>query len=73
MFINKADNKHLDKEKGSLPFASLGKESMEIIDSIYDQYKQGSGQVKAVNNNEVDRLFPNMSRIERCWLATKER
>lgn len=73
VYINKADNKHLDKEKGSLPFASLGKESMKIIDSIYDKYKQGSGQVKAVNNKEVERLFPNMSRIERCWLASSKR
>jgi peptidyl-prolyl cis-trans isomerase A (cyclophilin A) len=69
VYINKADNKHLDKEKGSLPFASLGEESMKIIDAIYDHYKQGSGQVKAVNNNEVDKFFPNMSQIKRCWLA----
>ena len=70
VYINKADNKHLDKEKGSLPFASLDEASMMIIDSIYDEYKQGSGQVKAVNNDEVDKLFPNMSRIYKCWIAS---
>ena len=70
VYINTAENKHLDKEKGSLPFASLSENSMSIIDSIYDKYKQGSGQVKAVNSNKVSELFPNMSRIERCWIAT---
>lgn len=69
VYINKVDNNHLDKEPGSLPFASLGEDSMEIIDSIYDKYKQGSGQVKAIHSDEVKSMFPNMSRIERCWLA----
>lgn len=70
VYVNKSDNKYLDKEKGSLPFASLDKESMKIIDSVYDKYKQGSGQVKALNNDEVDKQFPNMSRIERCWISS---
>ena len=70
VYINKADNKHLDKEKGSLPFASLEDSSMKIIDAVYDKYEQGSGQVKAVNSNSVEQLFPNMSRIERCWIAS---
>lgn len=70
VYINTGDNPHLDKEEGSLPFASLGEESMKIIDSVYDGYIQGSGQVKAVNENEVERLFPNMSRIEKCWLSS---
>ena len=70
VYVNKKDNHHLDKEKGSLPFAMLDEQSMKIIDSVYDGYKEGSGQVKAVKQgaDEVQKLFPKMSRIERCWI-----
>ena len=70
VYINRKQNPHLDKEKGSLPFATLDEASMQIIDAVYS-YKEGSGQVKAVNkgDDEVKRLFPRMSRIERCWIA----
>lgn len=70
VYVNKKDNHHLDKEKGSLPFAMLDDKSMKIIDSVYEGYKEGSGQVKAVKEgaDEVQKLFPKMSRIERCWI-----
>ena len=68
-YINRKHNPHLDKEKGSLPFATVDEQSMSIIDSIYS-YKEGLGQVKAVKkgDDEVKRLFPHMSRIEKCWI-----
>jgi cyclophilin family peptidyl-prolyl cis-trans isomerase len=71
VYVNKKDNHHLDKEKGSLPFAMLDDKSMKIIDSVYDGYKEGSGQVKAVKEgaDAVQKLFPKMSRIERCWVV----
>ena len=69
VYINRGTNYHLDREAGSLPFATLDEYSMSIIDSIY-AYKEGLGQVVAVKKGdaEVKRLFPRMSRIERCWL-----
>ena len=67
VYVNRGTNSHLDKEPGSLPFATLDERSMSIIDSVYS-YKEGLGQVKAVNggDEEVKRLFPRMSRIEKC-------
>ena len=52
----------------------LDEKSMEIIDSVYDGYKAGMGQVKTVEEgaDEVKRLFPKMSRIESCWIAKGE-
>ena len=42
---------------------------MSIIDSIH-AYKEGMGQVKAVNKgeDEVRSKFPMMSRVEKCWI-----
>lgn len=70
VYINRGTNAHLDKEPGSLPFATLDKESMKVIDQISNIYKEGMGQVMAVKkgNEEIKKLFPNMSRIERCWI-----
>ena len=69
VYVNRRNNKYLDKEPGSLPFATLGEESMAIIDAVYS-YKEGSGQVKAVKkgDDEVKSLFPKMGRIEKCWI-----
>ena len=52
----------------------LDDKSMKIIDSVYDGYKEGSGQVKAVKEGavEVRKLFPKMSRIERCWVVSND-
>ena len=74
VYVNIGNNSHLDKEAGSLPFAMLDEKSMEIIDSVYDGYKAGMGQVKTVEEgaDEVKRLFPKMSRIESCWIAKGE-
>ena len=69
VYINRETNSHLDKEPGSLPFATLDDNSMSIIDSIHS-YKEGLGQVVAVKKGDVEvkRLFPRMSRIEKCWI-----
>ena len=69
VYVNRGTNLHLDNEPGSLPFATLDERSMKIIDSIYS-YKEGLGQVKAlkIGDDEVKRLFPRMSRIEKCWI-----
>lgn len=66
---NRVDNNHLDREPGARPFATLDEKSMSIIDSIHS-YKEGMGQVKAVNKgeDEVRSQFPMMSRIEKCWI-----
>ena len=72
VYVNRGTNSHLDEETGSLPFATLDESSMAIIDSIYS-YKEGLGQVVAVKKGdaEVNRLFPRMSRMEKCWIAKK--
>jgi cyclophilin family peptidyl-prolyl cis-trans isomerase len=69
VYVNWGTNPHLDKEPGSLPFATLDERSMAIIDSVYS-YKAGLGQVNAVTNgdDDVKRLFPRMSMIEKCWI-----
>lgn len=69
VYVNRGTNLHLDNEPGSLPFATLDERSMKVIDSIYS-YKEGLGQVKAlkIGDDEVKRLFPRMSRIEKCWI-----
>ena len=66
------DNPHLDKEKGSLPFATLDKESMAILDKVYP-YEPGMGQVQAVKtgDEEVQKKFPRMSRIEDCRIDSR--
>ena len=71
MYINKGGNSRLDNDSGSLPFATLDEESMAIVDAVYEGYKQGMGQVKAVEKGdaEVKRLFPMMSCIEKCWIV----
>lgn len=68
VYVNINNNPHLDKEPGSLPFAMLDGKSMEIIKSVFDGYSAGMGQVKAVKKgaDEVKKLFPKMSRIEKC-------
>jgi len=74
VYVNINNNPHLDKESGSLPFAMLDDKSMEIILSVYDGYNAGMGQVKAVNkgSHEVEKLFPKMSRIEKCWVVSND-
>jgi len=74
VYVNINNNPHLDKEAGSLPFAMLDGKSMEIIKSVFDGYSAGMGQVKAVKqgSEEVKRLFPKMSRIEKCWIVTDD-
>jgi cyclophilin family peptidyl-prolyl cis-trans isomerase len=74
VYVNINNNPHLDKEAGSLPFAILDDKSMEIIKSVFDGYSAGMGQVKAVKqgSDEVKRLFPKMSRIEKCWIVTND-
>lgn len=69
VYINRGNNSRLDKEPGSLPFATLDEQSMAIVDSVYS-YKEGVGQVQAVKkgDEEVQMLFPRMSRIEKCWI-----
>mmetsp|Transcript_6117 Transcript_6117/g.13333 ORF Transcript_6117/g.13333 Transcript_6117/m.13333 type:complete len:240 (-) Transcript_6117:70-789(-) len=71
VYVNRSKNSHLDREPGSLPFATLDEQSMSIIDSVYS-YKEGLGQVKAVKkgDEEMKKLFPRISRIERCWIET---
>lgn len=71
VYVNRMNNPHLDKEPGSLPFATLDEQSMSVIDAVYS-YKEGLGQVKAVKNgdDEVKSLFPRMSRIDKCWILS---
>ena len=68
VYVNLKNNSHLDKEPGSLPFAMLDDKSMEILQSVFDGYNAGMGQVKAVKKGpaEVENMFPKMSRIEVC-------
>jgi cyclophilin family peptidyl-prolyl cis-trans isomerase len=71
VFVNLGNNKRLDKEK-SRPFATISETSMtQVIDRLYDGYKDGQGQVKAMKEGEatVRTQFPNMSRIEQCHVV----
>ena len=72
IYINRGNSVRLDKEPGSLPFASLDEQSMQIIDAIYN-YSEGLGEVKAVKegDQEVRSKFPRMSRFERCWIESE--
>lgn len=69
VYVNWGTNPHLDDEPGSLPFATLDERSMAILDYVHP-YEAGLGQVGAVRNGDEDvrRLFPRMSRIEKCWI-----
>lgn len=71
VFVNMGNNKRLDKEN-SRPFATVSETSMtNVIDRLYDGYKDGQGQVKAMKEGEETVLaqFPNMSRIEQCHVV----
>lgn len=69
IFVNLADNKHLDREGGV--FAEVTPPGMDVFDAIFTGYREGTGQIKAYNRG-VDALmreFPRMSHIERCRLV----
>lgn len=63
LFINKKDNKYLDKE-GFAPFG-LVIEGMEFVDQINDEYKEKPNQGKIQNQGNVylDQEFPNLSYV----------
>lgn len=72
VFINLGDNRRLDKEN-SRPFATVDDASMTIMDQVYAGYKDGQGQVKAMNQG-VDAMkeqFPNWSQIEGCQIKVR--
>ena len=84
VFVNTGDNYYLDKD-GTVPFGvvlederdqDLDEEEpnqhsgMGLVDSIYHDYKPGSGQIPAVNQNTVDKDFPEMGRIDRCYKSS---
>lgn len=73
VFVNTGDNRRLDKD-GTLPFGVIVEHTgdsrhagMNLIESIFDEYKGGQGQIPAVNNNQVATKFPEMGRIDRCY------
>ena len=83
VFVNIGDNYYLD-ESGTVPFGvvlederdqDLDEEEpnkhsgMGLVDSIYHDYKPGTGQVAAVNQNTVEKDFPEMGRIDRCYVS----
>jgi cyclophilin family peptidyl-prolyl cis-trans isomerase len=63
LFINKKDNKYLDKE-GFAPFGVV-LEGMDFIDRINDEYgeKPDQGKVQNQGNDYLDQEFPNLSYI----------
>jgi peptidyl-prolyl cis-trans isomerase A (cyclophilin A) len=63
LFINKKDNKYLDKE-GFAPFG-LVIEGMEFVDLINDEYKEKPNQGKIQNQGNVylNHDFPNLSYV----------
>jgi cyclophilin family peptidyl-prolyl cis-trans isomerase len=67
VFVNLGNNVRLDKED-SRPFATLSHESMEVLDKLYMEYKDGQGQIKALKEGEeaVLEVFPRMSKIVSC-------
>jgi len=68
VFVNLGNNARLDKED-SRPFATLSQESMDIVDELYMEYKDGQGQIKALQKegvNAVLEIFPKMSKVESC-------
>ena len=70
VFVNMGDNSRLDGD--GRPFATLDAGSMEIIDQLYTGYKDGDGQVGAVNSGPqaVSEKFPHMSWIKTCKVAS---
>uniref|UniRef100_A0A6U9XA65 PPIase cyclophilin-type domain-containing protein n=1 Tax=Pseudo-nitzschia australis TaxID=44445 RepID=A0A6U9XA65_9STRA len=41
---------------------------MRLVDSIYQGYKGGQGQIPAIKRREIAEKFPEMGRIDRCYL-----
>ena len=73
VFVNTGDNRRLDKD-GTLPFGAIVEHKgdsrhtgMNLVESIFNEYKGGQGQIAAVNNNQVATKFPEMGRIDRCY------
>ena len=73
IFINIADNRRLDSE-GTIPFGVILEETpksnntgMKLIDSIYQGYKGGQGQIPAIKNHDIATKFPEMGRIDKCY------
>ena len=54
---NHNSNNHNHKQSG-----------MRLIDSIYQGYKGGQGQIPAIKKREIAEKFPEMGRIDRCHL-----
>ena len=69
IFVNLAENKHLDREGGV--FAQVS--GMEVLDAIHTGYKEGTGQIKAYNKGvaALMRQFPKMSHLETCRVVTR--
>jgi cyclophilin family peptidyl-prolyl cis-trans isomerase len=63
LFINKKDNKYLDKE-GFAPFGVVV-EGMEFVDQINDEYKEkpNQGKIQSHGNAYLEQEFPNLSYI----------
>ena len=83
VFVNTGDNRRLDAD-GTIPFGivldgddlhqtppTTSLSGMALIDSIYNGYKGGQGQVKAIRDREIPTKFPEMARIDRCYRAAK--
>lgn len=72
VFVNLADNTRLDVLH-SYPFATLTEKSMtQVMDKLYMGYKDGEGQIKALEKGEKATLeqFPRMSMVEQCRVVT---
>ena len=75
IFINLGNNRRLDAENNddgsTRPFGTVddADDMVQLFDKLYTSYKEGSGQVKAVKNDDVASQFPDMSRIEECHVV----
>lgn len=71
VYINLGDNSRMDGEMRR-PFATIDAESMKLIDQLHMGYKDGEGQVGAVNAgpDAVAQRFPEMSWVQECRLVT---
>ena len=65
VFVNLGNNQRLDKEN-SRPFATV--QGMQLLDQLYTGYKDGQGQIKALQKGEaaMREAFPRMSRVNVC-------
>lgn len=70
LFINKKDNKYLDKE-GFAPFGEVMDDGMKIVDRIFSEYKErpSQGKIQLMGNAYLEKEFPKLTFVKSMTLV----